>query len=69
MSTQTTQKIKDQFIELVLALEPERLQQDGEASDEEIQFSLKNIKNKWETLQNKYQVNVTLDMAEQWAWE
>jgi len=62
-------EVKEAFIELAMMLEPERLYQDGERTQEEVDAAFKEINILWNHLEKVHQVNVTQDEAERWAWE
>jgi hypothetical protein len=63
-----TPEIKEAFIELSMALEPERLYQDGERTQEEVDAALKEINSIWKHLEKVHQVEVSFEEAEQWSW-
>ena len=59
-------EIKEEFIELALALEPERLYQDGERSKEDVEIVFKELNDSWNMIERKYQVTVTPEEALSW---
>ena len=61
-------EIEDEFIQLALALEPERLYQDGEASQEEANEMARKIQARWSTLEKLHGKPVSLEKIEAIAW-
>ena len=62
-------EVKEAFIELSMALEPERLYQDGERTQAEAAKAQKEIEIIWKHLEKVHQVKVSEEEAEKWAWE
>ena len=61
--------VKGAFIQLSLSLEPEMLFQDGERSQTQVEKARKEIDILWKRLELVHNVTVSLEQAEQWAWE
>ena len=62
-------EVKEAFIELSMALEPERLYQDGERTQEEAAKAQHEIEIVWRHLEKVHQVKVSQEEAEKWAWD
>jgi len=62
-------EVKEAFIQLSMALEPERLHQDGERTQEEAENAKHEIETIWKHLEKVHQVKVSLEEAEKWAWD
>ena len=61
-------EVQEAFIELSMALEPERLYQDGERTKEEAEKAQHEIEIIWKHLEKVHQIKVSLEQAEEWAW-
>ena len=62
-------ELKEAFVALVMALEPESLYQDCERTQEEADAAKDEIETVWKHLEKVHQVEVSQEEAEKWAWD
>jgi len=61
-------QLKEQFFEIILALEPERLYQDGERSHVAAEKERKRLLKKWKQLEETYGKKVSFEEMESALW-